>query len=304
MKDIIRIDSIAQINKIFGRSKTRHPLISIIFYDEHSASPSQEYQDAKVVPGVYYLGLKEMDSCHMGYGRNAYDFESGSMIFTAPNQVITVANMEDGQSKSGWGIFFHPDLIRKSHLGATIDEYSFFSYDVSEGLHLSDDEKETITDLVYKIDKELNQNIDKHSQELIVSTLELILKYANRFYDRQFYTRTNLNKDFVSKFETLLRDYQRSDKPATVGIPTVKYCGEQLNMSPKYLSDLLKKETGRNAKEHIHFFLIEKAKTDLLSSTVSVSEIAYDLGFEYPQHFSKLFKAKTGYSPSEYRVLN
>jgi AraC-like DNA-binding protein len=161
-----------------------------------------------------------------------------------------------------------------------------------------------ITELTDKIVREFSQNIDKHSQKLIISNIELILDYSTRYYDRQFYTRSNLNKDIVTRFEALLKDYYHSDKPLEQGIPSVKYCGTALNMSSNYLSDLLKKETGRNAQEHIHYYLIDKAKTRLLNSGESISQIAYGLGFEYPQHFSKVFKAKTGMSPAEYRDMN
>ncbi|MCG8124397.1 MAG: helix-turn-helix transcriptional regulator, partial [Candidatus Thiodiazotropha taylori] len=199
---------------------------------------------------------------------------------------------------------FHPDLIRKSSLGNNIDHYSFFSYEIHEALHLSEDERVSITGLVRKIETEYQQSIDRHTQKLIVSNIELLLDYCTRFYDRQFYVRTNLNQDFVTRFENLLRDYFNSEKPLDLGVPSVKYCGERLNMSPSYLSDLLKKETGRTVQQHIQDTVIDKAKNLLLSTNEQVSQIAYGLGFDYPQHFSKLFKSRTGMSPAEYRRLN
>jgi len=204
----------------------------------------------------------------------------------------------------GWTLFIHPDLIQKSELGEKINQYSFFDYNTNEALHISDKEKESLTEIVQKIQSELNQNIDKHSQNIILHNLESILKYSERFYDRQFLTRTNHNKDFVTKFEKYLRTYFNSKDLILNGIPTVTQCGEALNMSGHYLSDLLKIETGKTAKEHIHFKLIDKAKSKLLNSDISVKSLAYDLGFKSPQYFSKLFKTKTNMSPSKFRNLN
>jgi AraC-like DNA-binding protein len=263
-----------------------------------------EYVGFRYALDLYQVMYKECAEGSFGYGRNSYDFEEGTLVFTAPGQVLTVHDWEENPESGGWSLLFHPDLIRKSRLGKTIDDYSFFSYEANEALHLSDEEKQSINEILDKIIREYSQNIDKHSQKLIISNIELILDYCTRYYDRQFYTRTNLNKDVVSRFESLLKEYYGSGKALEQGIPSVAYCGAELNMSSNYLSDLLKKETGRNAQEHIHFFLIEKAKTELLSSGESISQIAYGLGFEYPQHFSKIFKAKTGMSPVEYRNLN
>jgi len=238
------------------------------------------------------------------YGRNSYDFEEGTLVFIAPNQVASFADPIEELDDSGWSILFHPDLIRKSELGRTIKEFSFFNYETNEALHLSDKEKQFLIGLVEKIDQEINQNLDKHPQELIIQNLETILKYSNRYFDRQFFTRSNLNKDVVSKFEEFLNNYFSSNELSTEGIPTIKQCGESLNMSGAYLSDLLKVETGKSALDHIHNHLIEKAKNALLGSEARISEVAFELGFNYPQHFSKLFKSKTGISPSDYRNLN
>lgn len=196
---------------------------------------------------------------------------------------------------------FHPDLIRKSELGKKIEQYSFFEYSSNEALHLSDEERTTVTEIALKIEREFNSNIDSHSQILIISNLELLLNYCVRFYDRQFFTRTNLNQDFVSQFEQVIKEYYKANKQIEFGIPTVQYCGETMNMSPKYLSDLLRKETGQSTQDHIHQYIVEKAKNQLLNTTESASEIAYALGFEYPQYFSKMFKKKTAMSPNEYR---
>ena len=203
-----------------------------------------------------------------------------------------------------WFLLFHPDLIRKSTLGKNIDNYSFFSYEANEALHLSAEEQEYVFSIVKQIKREYSQNLDTHSHQLIISNLELLLNNCLRFYDRQFYTRTSFNKDFVTEFESLLKNYFSSDMPLMHGMPKVSYFSDQLNMSANYMSDLLKKETGLSAKGHINKILVNKAKNALLNSTDSVSQIAYDLGFEHPQSFTRLFKSKTGVSPNEFRNLN
>lgn len=204
----------------------------------------------------------------------------------------------------GWGLFFHPDLIRGTSLGNKMKEYTFFSYEVNEALHLSDKEKQTLLDCVNKLENELTENIDKHSQTLITSNIELLLNYCSRYYDRQFITRKKANTDLLVRFENSLSSYFNSHELQKKGLPSVKYFAEQLFLSPNYLSDLLKKETGKNAQDHIHYYLIEEAKNNLLNTNDSVNEIAYKLGFEYPQYFSKLFKSKTGMTAVEYRNMN
>ncbi|HAA16485.1 MAG TPA: AraC family transcriptional regulator [Cytophagales bacterium] len=298
----VKIASVSQVHEFFGLGKPKHPLISVMPITDEMTN--FDYGDVTYLFDLYQISLKKGIKGSISYGRNAYDFQEGTMVFTKPDQSLSIETGEDYQGSSGWTVVFHPDLIRKSDLGQAIDKYSFFSYEVSEALHLSDDEQKTLTELVEKIEKEYSQVIDRHSQELIVSNLKLLLDYCTRYYDRQFYTRTNLNKDFVTQFESLLKEYYASDKPLELGVPTVKYCGETMHMSSHYLSDLLRKETGRGAQDHIYFFLIERAKTQLLNTQESVSQVAYSLGFEYPNHFSKLFKKKTGMSPGEYRNLN
>ncbi|MEM9919185.1 MAG: helix-turn-helix transcriptional regulator [Bacteroidota bacterium] len=285
-------------------AKPKHPLVSVVYAKDIKTIGN--FQDTKVVNNLYQITLKHLACGQIQYGKNSYDYEEGTLVFTAPGQVTQFDGSFEpsNEDDQGWTLVFHPDLIRSSHLADRINYYSFFNYEVNEALHLSDEEKTTIEDLLDKIIKEYSQNLDRHSQHLIISNIELLLDYCVRFYDRQFYTRTNLNNDVVSKFEKLLKTYYQSEKVDTMGIPTVHYCGGRLNLSPRYLSDLLKKETGKTAQEHIHLFLIEKAKNKLLNSQHSISEIGYALGFEYPQHFSNLFKSKTGFSPSQYRHLN
>lgn len=302
MQDIYHVESISEMHKIFGLSKPKHPLVSLIRFKGANIQP--EFHNVRCSFGMYCVTQKNDTIGSMGYGRNSYDFQDGTLVFIKPGQVLSYDGHQSSAEDPGWALLFHPDLIRKSELGGTIGDYSFFDYDVTEALHISEDEGLALEEILVKIEKEYQQNIDRHSQKLIISNIGLILDYCTRYYDRQFYTRTNLNKDVLAKFEHLLKDYYSDEHQLELGIPSVSYCADQLNLSPKYLSDLLKKETGKNAKHIIDDFVINKAKNLLLGSTESISQIAYGLGFEYPQHFSKIFKAKTGESPVEYRSLN
>lgn len=235
----------------------------------------------------------------MNYGRSFYDFDEGSLMFTAPNQIISPS--QELHVREGWGVFFHPDLLNGSALARKIHNYSFFNYDAHEALHISDDEKMLLLDCVTKIKREYSQNVDRHTQGLIVDNLQLLLNYCDRFYDRQFLTREKVSHDLVGKFETLLIDFFSKDSLIESGLPDVKYFSSLLNLSPYYLSDLLNKYTGKTTLEHIHLQLIDKAKTLLLGTNDSVSEVAYNLGFEHPSHFTKLFKNRTGLAPKEFR---
>ena len=302
MKKIIRIRSITEVHKLYGYDMPKHPLVSVLPIDERMTG--FDYGDASYVLDFYQISLKEGLKGTMGYGRNTYDFHEGTMTFIKPGQVVKVKNNTVPREGGGWTLLFHPDLIRRSELGKTIEHYSFFDYEANEALHLSVDEKNALTELTQKTKQEYSQNLDKHSQDIIVANLDLILKYCKRYYDRQFYTRTNLNKDLLSKFEAVVRDYYRSDKPFEHGVLSVKHCAGLLQMSSNYLGDLIKMETGRTAKDHIQDYVIDLAKTKIVGSTQSISEIAYSLGFEYPQGFNKLFKAKTGLNPSQYRNAN
>ena len=300
MKEIIKLNTISETHHFLGLDKPKHPLISVLRIGD--LIKDFKVDNVKYALNLYQISLK--DNCPftiVNYGRNSYDYQEGTMVFTAPNQVLEFKKEAVPEVDKGWTLVFHPDLIRKSELGKKIENYSFFAYASNEALHLSDEERKTVTEIVEKIEKEFSNNIDAHSQMLIISNLELLLNYCVRFYDRQFYTRTNLNQDIVSQFEQLLKNYYKQEKQLELGIPSVQYCGEAMNMSPKYLSDLLRKETGQSTQDHIHQYIIEKAKNRLLNSNESASEIAYDLGFEYPQYFSKIFKKKTTMSPNEFR---
>ena len=300
MTEFIHIQSISQLHQLMELEKPVHPLISVV---RHSKDMKISFGNVRFNSDLYFISLKEHIKGSFKYGRNAYDFEEGTLLFVAPGQVMS-ANEDIEPDLGGWSIFFHPNLIQKSSLATAITDYHFFNYEIHESLHLSDKEKATLTECVLKIEEEINQNIDKHSQELIIHNIESILKYGLRYYDRQFAVRSNQNQDHISKFEVFLKNYFKQNQQIETGIPTVEICGKAMNMSGKYLSDLLKAETGKSLLEHIHLFIVEQAKSTLLNSNLSVSEISYSLGFDYPQHFSKLFKTKTGLSPSEYRHLN
>lgn len=300
MSKIYHIRTISEVHRQLGLPKPKHPLVSVIT-DFHEAQ-NIDFRGIRFTADLYSISLKSNVEGTIYYGRNTYDFQEGTLIFVKPNQVVEYEpGNEQASHDRTWTLVFHPDLIRKSELGNQIDKYSFFDYDAREALHLSDEEKNSIQAIIDLIQKEIALNIDRHSQELIVTNIKLLLDYCTRYFDRQFYTRTNLNKDIVAEFEKVLKGYYDSGKALETGVPTVKFLGKELGISPYYLSDLLKKETGRNTIEHIHFYIIDKAKSKLLSTNQSVSEIAYELGFEYPQHFAKVFKNKTGQSPSEYR---
>ena len=239
----------------------------------------------------------------MKYGRNYYDYQEGTLVFVAPGQVLGVQPNVKTFEPKGWALLFHPDLVKGTSLGKHLQDYSFFSYDVNEALHLSEKEKQIILDCFAKIQYELQQAKDKHSKKLIASNIELFLNYCTRFYDRQFITRDNAHKGILEKFETLLDEYFSSEKPQSIGLPSVALCAEELHLSPNYFGDLIKKETGKSTQEYIQNKIMDMAKGKIFDVDKTINEIAYELGFKYPQHFSRLFK-HTGISPLEYRRLN
>jgi AraC family transcriptional regulator, transcriptional activator of pobA len=302
MSNFFKIESISQIHELIGYAHPKHPLITL-FESSKMKTQIPEIKE-QIISSLYSISLKNGSECQLIYGRQNYDFQEGSLMFLAPEQVMIPIQKKETREQehfNGWTLAFHPDLIRKSVLGQKMKEYTFFSYSSNEALHVSEQERETVSNIVKIIEHEYSQNLDDHSHELIISNLELLFNYCKRFYGRQFITRTNENKDIVIRFEEFLKSYFESENPELLGLPTVKYCAQEIGYSPNYLSDLLKKETGKNSQEHIYFHLIEKAKNMLLGSEEPVYTIAYSLGFEYPQHFSKLFKSKTGMSPAEYR---
>jgi len=296
---IITIESINDLHDLVKRPRPRHPLISVVDHNEFYAEKPKA--DSLYRMEFYTISCKKFDGL-LHYGKSQYDFREGSLMFTAPGQVIGAG--PDCEVHEGWALFIHPDLLHGTALGKKIHQYSFFHYEVNEALHISAEEDQIVKDCVDKIAREYRQAIDKHTQALIVSNVELLLNYCNRFYDRQFYTRAKVNSDVVQHFETLLKDYFGQNNLIEAGLPPVSYFASKLNLSPNYLSDLLQKSTGKSTVEHIHLELVDRAKSLLLGTEESISEIAYELGFEHPSHFTKIFKAKTGKSPSEYRNLN
>lgn len=294
---IYRVKSISELHEFAGFDKPKHPLITIVDYSKINTDNAPE--SGRFVCEFYSINYK--NNCSFHYGKQFFDHKEGTLICTAPEQVIQMHKTEKQYNVDGWGLFFHPEFIRNTTLGKKIVEYTFFRYDENEALHLSSDEQNTLTNILKQIEKEYQTNIDRHSQELLISNLELFLNYCKRFYDRQFITRTNKNKDVIAKFEEFLTEYFNSEKSKISGLPSVKFCAKKMNLSPNYFSDLLKNETGKNAQEHIHFHLLDRAKTLLLSTNNTINEIAFELGFEYPQNLTKLFKNKVGLTPTEYR---
>ena len=296
--DYTDIKSISDLHDFFRYDKPLHPLISVI--DLAKVERSHRVADAQYRLDLYSIACKKIEGSFR-YGRTHYDFSEGSLMFTAPHQVLS-PGIEN--KVEGWAVYIHPDFLHVNSKGKSLTEHSFFGYDTNEGLHISDAEKSILEDCVQHISREISLNMDNHSHNLILTNLELLLSYCSRFYDRQFLTRAKASNDLVEKFDRMITDYFAKDSLIESGIPDVKYFASQLNLSPNYLSDLLNKYTGKSTQEHIHLKLIEKAKALLWSTRNPISSIAYDLGFEHPSHFTKLFKSKTGYSPKEYRNLN
>lgn len=298
MEPILRLDHIYQYNEMVN-AETLHPLISIIDF-----SKCPPMQHSRMLIGFYAIFLKEVKCGDIHYGRNYYDYQEGTLVFIAPGQIIGINSNGNYSQPKGMALIFHPDLIRGTALSRSIKNYSFFSYESNEALHLSEQEKMIVIDCLNNINTELKHGIDKHSKTLIVSNIELLLNYSIRFYDRQFITRENVNKDILIRFEQVLDDYFQSDKPLNIGLPSVQYCAEQLHLSANYFGDLIKKETGTSAQEHLQSKLMETAKERIFDTSKSISEVAYELGFKYPQHFSRWFKNSMGTSPNEFRMGN
>jgi len=298
MEQVSRIDTVGQYNAYMGVD-TQHPLVSVVNFNEVPT-----IQHFRHYIGVYAVFLKNIKCGNMTYGCQPYDYEDGTLVFVSPGQIYGIDSEGKSIKPSGYALVFHPDLIKGTHLGKVIKDYSFFSYDVHEALHLSIKERKTIIGSLEKIAEEIEQNIDKHSKTLIVSNIELFLNYCTRFYDRQFITRNNINKDILVRFENLLNEYFKTGKAKYEGLPSVAYCADKLHLSPNYFGDLIKKETGNTALDYIQSKLIDEAKSKIFEAGKSINDIAGELGFKYQQHFTRLFKQRTGYTPIEYRNLN
>ena len=296
MDELIRLDSVDKYNKIFGL-ETLHPMVSVIDLSKATQWPDR----LKITYGVYALYLKETKCGDITYGRQPYDYSEGTIVCFAPGQVAEVEMSQDVRPMAH-GVLFHPDFIRGTTLGQEIKKYSFFSYETREALHLSETERDTIMDCFKKIEEELRHPIDKHSRRLITANIGLLLDYCMRFYERQFTTRELPNKDIIVRFERLLDEYFDSNAPQEIGLPTVKYFAEKVFLSPNYFGDMIRKQTGITVSEHIQNKLIDRAKELLLSTSKSMSEIAYSLGFQYPQHMSRMFKRVVGSTPNEFRA--
>lgn len=298
MEKVLNFDTISEYNA-FNNHETLHPLVSVIDF-----SKAKERTGHKMNFGIYCIFLKEVDCGDLKYGRHYYDYQERTLVFISPGQFIDVENKTDYYQPMGNALVFHPDLIRGTSLAGRMNDYTFFSYNTNEALHLSAKERHLVLDLFSKIEDELQHSVDKHSKTLIASSIELFLNYCERFYDRQFITREDVNKGILERFETLLNSYFSSDNPTEIGLPSVAYCADELNLSANYFGDLIRKETGRSAQEYIQAKIIDVAKDKLFDSDKTINKIAYELGFKYPQHFSRMFKKSAGISPSEYRAIS
>jgi AraC family transcriptional activator of pobA len=298
MDSMRRFNTISDYNA-FNNNETKHPLVSVV--DLSKADPRQ---GSRMYFGFYIVFLKDVKCGDLVYGRNTYDYQDGTLVLLAPGQVAGLNSNGETYQPKGHVLVFHPDLIHGTSLGRRIPEYTFFSYQSNEALHLSERERNIVLDCFSKIDYELERGVDKHSKRLIVANIELFLDYSVRFYDRQFITRDHVHKGVLERFENLLNEYFGSGKPQTIGLPAVAYCAEQLHLSPNYFGDLVKKETGKTAQEYIQTKLIDMAKEKIFDGSKTINQVAYELGFKYPQHFARLFKKRVGHTPQEYRSLN
>ena len=301
MSDIVEISTISDYCSAFNMPAL-HPLVTVLDLSKGSWNVEKKVESVRY--HFYGVFLKQGQSCVMRYGRQNYDYQDGTLVFIGPGQIVNISHVDTEAKPSGYALLFHRDFLLRTNLGTILDKYSFFSYELHEALHLSQKERQIVLDCFDKIQYELSQGIDKHSKNLIVSNLELFLNYCNRFYDRQFITRDTANLGVVENFESSLNDYIKSGKAREMGTPQVSYFAEQQHLSSNYFGDLIKRETGRSAHELIQAKLIEVAKEKIFDPEKSLSEISFELGFKYPQHFTRLFKSKVGYTPNEFRRMN
>ena len=297
MDKILNLDSVDLYNKLYGL-ETLNPLVSVI--DLNKATSSVDL--IRFNYGIYALYLKLEKACDIKYGRQTYDYQEGTIVCFAPGQTAETNPTTDKVQVNAHGILFHPDLLRGTSLGKNIKKYTFFSYEVNEALHLSEEERSIVMDCLKIIRMELEHGVDKHSKTLLVNHIELLLNYCMRFYERHFITRGKTNRDVLTRFENLLDEYFESTLAEQDGLPTVKYFADKLCLSSNYFGDMFKKETGKSPQEYIQEKVIELAKERISGTADTVSQIAYSLGFQYPQHFCRLFKKRVGYTPSEYRA--
>ena len=300
MESKYAIKDINQYNADNGQ-KTLHPLVTVIDFSKTPVRDWGEVEKIKFQYGLYCIYLKDVKCGDLRYGRAFYDYQAGTLAFFAPGQVSEISRPATPVKPAGFGLIFHPDFLLGTALGKAIHQYKFFDYETNEALHVSEDERAMILDCFAKIEFELKQPIDKHSKKLIAANIELFLDYCQRFYDRQFITRDNAHKGILEKFESLLNDYFSSENPQLIGLPSVAYFANALHLSPNYFGDLIKKETGQSAKDYLQNKTIEVAKQTVFNSDKTINEIAFELGFKYPQHFTRLFKQKVGVTPKGWR---
>lgn len=296
MENIIDLNSVQLFNQLYGL-ETLHPLVTVV--DMNKAT--HDVDSIRLNYGLYAIFLKMEKGCEIRYGRQNYDFQEGTIVCFAPGQTAMTTRTTGHPQTNAYGILFHPDLIRGTQLGRNIRQYSFFSYEVNEALHLSEEERQIFLKCLHTIQLELKHSVDKHSRTLLVTHIELLLGYCMRFYERQFTTRSKANRDVLTHFERLLNEYFNADHAETEGLPSVHYFAEELCLSPNYFGDLFKKETGKTPQDYIQDKIIDIAKERITDSNDTVSRIAYSLGFQYPQHFCRFFKKRVGCTPNEYR---
>ena len=303
MQKVYKFDTVAEYNAL-NDHETLHPLVSVIDFSKSKPWSWPGGKTIKVNYGLYCIFLKEIMCGDLKYGCTYYDYHEGTLVFISPGQIVEVENFGDNFQPKGYALIFHPELIYGTALARLMQDYTFFGYQSNEALHLSERERKIVLDCFSKIQYELEHAIDKHSKRLIVSNIETLLNYCVRFYDRQFITRENVHKGVLERFENLLNEYFTTDNPQKIGLPSVAWCAGALNLSAGYFGDLIKKETGKTAHDYIQAKVIDVAKEKIFDHSKSISEIAYELGFKYPQHFTRLFKQRIGQSPNEYRLLN
>jgi len=303
MENVYNIDSVSDYLKLRDK-EVLHPLVGLVDFKTVDVKAKTAPSHDALLFNCYAIFLKDTKGCKLKYGGKDYDYDEGTLVFVGPNQKIGLTKKDPNFVPKGYALLFHPDVLARTDLKRKIRMYNYFAYSVKEALHISAKERKVIVSLLDKIQFELEQTIDKHSKKLIVANIELFLDYCMRFYDRQFLTRETAHQSSMEKFDVLLNDYFTLEKTQKQGLPSVSYFADQLHLSSNYFGDLIKKETGISAQEYIQNKLIAVAKERVFDPSKSISEIAYELGFKYPQHFSRLFKRQVGHSPSEFRTLN
>jgi AraC-like DNA-binding protein len=299
MSTVMNFDTIQEYNDYLG-IETFHPLVSAIDFSK----VGKEFRHIRKRYGFYFIILKDVKCGDLVYGCHTYDYQEGTLMFIAPGQVAGMDDTGEFFRMKGLGLCFHPDLLRRTPLAQKMKDYTFFSYEANESLHMSERERQTITTCFHEIGEELKHSIDTHTKSIVTANIEVFLNHSLRFYDRQFITRENVNKDALTSFERLLSDYFHSDKPQLIGLPSVQYFADELCLSANYFGDMVKKETGKSPQEYIQLKVIDVAKDKLFHPEKTINEIAYELGFKYPHHFSRMFKKAAGISPTDYRRLN